>query len=42
MAEKAIAPFSDPAAIMLSELLTKLTKHDNKHEKKASMCTADL
>jgi len=36
-----IAPFSESAALMLRELLIRLTMHDNEHEKAVSTHTAD-
>jgi hypothetical protein len=41
-ADTVIAPFSDSAAMMLRELLIKLTKHANEHDKTASTRNADL
>ena len=40
-ADTLIAPFSESAALMLRELLIRLTMHDNEHEKTVSTHTAD-
>jgi mevalonate kinase len=41
-ADTLIAPFSESAALMLRELLIRLTMNDNEHEKLVSTHIADL
>ena len=41
LADKLIAPFNESAALMLRELLIRLTIHNNEHEKRVSTHFAD-